>query len=240
MRRIFLVLILFLLPTICWSDEYVLIMSKEDNVCQHMLKLYNEDLRKYGEVRYDEHEEFTAIKWESIKYYQVEEGKKYYPQYPMVANGGIARISKFDINNEGKEEIVIKKQHMLSGIPYESVYYFKSEDADYFKDDEFDVKILYTKAAGGSGSFDTYSLKELPQHSDILGGKEVKLYYGFGPHFYINPFNFQGSHYVAMKDNEMWTEKWLVILKYTQENKPKDICYYLKISDTKTKIKRRK
>ena len=46
MRRIFLILILVLLPSICLSDEFVLVMSKEDNLCQHMLKLYNEDLKK--------------------------------------------------------------------------------------------------------------------------------------------------------------------------------------------------
>ena len=45
MRRIFLILILVLLPSICLSDEFVLVMSKEDNLCQHMLKLYNEDLK---------------------------------------------------------------------------------------------------------------------------------------------------------------------------------------------------
>ena len=42
-------------------------MSKNDNVCQHMLKLYNEDLKQYGQVKYDQHEEFKAIKWEERK-----------------------------------------------------------------------------------------------------------------------------------------------------------------------------
>ncbi|MBU2591144.1 MAG: hypothetical protein KKC21_03880, partial [Nitrospinae bacterium] len=44
--------------------KYVLIMSKDDNLCGHMLNLYNRDLDKYGEVRYNEHEEFNWIKWE--------------------------------------------------------------------------------------------------------------------------------------------------------------------------------
>ncbi len=67
---LFLALFL-LLPVAGWTSGYVLVMSKEDNVCQHMLKIYNADLKKYGEVRYDEHEEFTAIKWEDQKYYRV-------------------------------------------------------------------------------------------------------------------------------------------------------------------------
>ena len=99
-RKIILVLILLVLPVVVWGDEYVLVMSKEDNVCQHMLGLYNEDLRKYGKIQYDEHEAFTVIKWEEKKYYTTyPDGKKHY------IDDGSVLMSRFDINNDGKEEI---------------------------------------------------------------------------------------------------------------------------------------
>lgn len=44
-------------------------MSKDDCVCQHVLKIYNEDLKEHGEIKYDQHEEFTAIKWEKQQSY---------------------------------------------------------------------------------------------------------------------------------------------------------------------------
>ena len=44
-KRTFLVFVLLLFPSITFAGEYVLVMSKEDNVCQHMLGLYNEDLK---------------------------------------------------------------------------------------------------------------------------------------------------------------------------------------------------
>jgi len=50
-------LFLLLLPSLSHSDEYVLLMSKEDNVCQHMLKIYNQDLKDFGDrkINFAEH-----------------------------------------------------------------------------------------------------------------------------------------------------------------------------------------
>jgi hypothetical protein len=242
-RILILVLILVLLPAICWADEYVLVMSKDDNVCQHMLNIYNEDLRQYGEVKYDADKEFTTIRWEGKKYYRMIEGKKEYPAYSYSDN--IVRMSKFDINNDGKEEIVIKDKGMLRSNFTESLYYFKNEDSGYFKEDEFDIKILYTKATGavGTGGFkgNTYALKELPQILEVIGGKEVKLYHVMGGWFYVNPFVFKEVYYMSMRDDDPSDiKKFSVILKYTKDNQLKDICYYLKAVDCKNKNQRRK
>ncbi len=235
-----------LLPVAGWTGEYVLVMSKEDNVCQHMLKIYNADLKKYGEVRYDEHEEFTAIKWEEKKYYRVREGKKEYPVYPYATNITVL-MSRFDINNDGKEEVVIKDAGMVFSIITENLFYFKGEDSAYFKEKEFDIKILYNNATGrvgGGADFErsVYYLKKLPQiYIGIIGGKEAYSHYPVGPHFYVNPFNFKGAYYIDMKDMQRSSNKWLVILKYAKDNQIKDICYFLKASDCKSnKPKRRK
>ena len=67
-RILLLILIFFFLSSISFADEYVLVMSKDDNVCQHMLKLYNDDLKKYGEIKYSQHKEFNTIKWEKRNY----------------------------------------------------------------------------------------------------------------------------------------------------------------------------
>ncbi len=235
-KRLFLVFVLLLFPSISFADEYVLVMSKEDNVCQYMLKLYNEDLKKYGEVRYDEHEEFTAIKWEEKRYYTTRHGKKDY----SIMDYGSVIISRFDINNDGKEEIIVKEEGSLKGILSENLYYFKGEDSDYFKD-EFDIKILYNKAIrklAFTGGF--YDLKELPQFLYLgIGGKEVKGHYLLAGHFYINPFAFKETYYIDMKDNEE-IGNFLVILKYTKDNQIKDVCYYLKVSDCKNNNSKRR
>ena len=51
MKRILLLVLISLSQfSTSFADEYVLVMSKDDNVCQHMLKLYNGDMEKYGET----------------------------------------------------------------------------------------------------------------------------------------------------------------------------------------------
>lgn len=251
LRKIALVLILLVFPvvifasSIVWADEYVLVMSKDDNVCQHMLGLYNEDLRKYGEVKFDEHEEFNRIKWEEKKYYTTfPDGKKHYPVYPYDLKTNVL-MTRFDINNDGKEEVVIKDTNSLSGRPSESLYYFKNEDSHYFNDEEVDVNIAYNKATGavGTGGFksNVYRLKELPQISEIIGGKEEKLFYVMGGWFYVKPFVFNDAYYIDVRDDDPSDiKKFLVVLRYTSGNQLKDICYYLKAPDCKTKTQRRK
>ncbi|MCL4536255.1 MAG: hypothetical protein M1610_01480 [Nitrospirae bacterium] len=241
-RKIILVLILLVLPVVVWGDEYVLVMSKEDNVCQHMLGLYNEDLRKYGKIQYDEHEAFTVIKWEEKKYYTTyPDGKKHYP----MSLPDTVLISKFDINNDGKEELVVKDTVPVRGRPSESLYYLKNEDSVYFKDDEVDVKILYDKAtgavgtgAGGAFKANVYFLKKLPPFGirDIEPFKGHLRYYSLGGWFILNPFVFKKAYYISMMDNDpSENKKFLVILKYSKDNQLKDICYYLKTLDCKNK-----
>lgn len=239
MKKIVLVLILVLVPVFSWADEYVLVMSKDDSVCQHMLKIYNEDLRKHGKIEYDQHEEFTAIKWEEKKYYTTfPDGKKHYSMSPQET----VLISRFDINNDGKEEVVVKKESFFKGISSENLYYFKGENADSFKNTEFDVYLLHTKAAGSidSGPGNTYKLKELPQFLYLgIGDKESKAYYSLGVYLYLYPLFFKGTYYLDMKDEVpsdiqgIYSSRFLLILKYSKDNQPKDICYFLKTTNCK-------
>lgn len=236
-KGILLVLILTFLSSISFADEYVLVMSKDDCACQHMLKLYNEDLRKYGNIKYDKHEEFNAIKWEEKKYYTTfPDGQKHYP----VSKPGTLSISRFDINNDGNDESIVKQEGFLKGILSESIYYFKGKNVDYFKDDEFDAYLLFSKATGsvGTGAFDqnVYELKELPKISiGMILDKETYSHYAFGGHFYVNPFVFKGSYYIDMrqKQNIYSPYQWLVILKYDKHDQIQDICYCLKTFDCK-------
>jgi hypothetical protein len=224
------------------TDEYTLVMSKDDNMCQQMEKIYNGDLRKYGKLKYNQHEEFKAIKWEEKKYYRILEGKRDYPLRPYDTSTTVA-LSRFDINNDGKEEVVIKKESMLYGILTEDLFYFKDEDlANFNNKDGFDIKILYDRATGrvgGGAGFEgnTYELKELPKISvGIILDKETYSHPIVGGHFYLNPFRLKGSYYVDMKDEvpydkyRVYSGKYLVILKFTEDNLLKDVCYFLKTS----------
>lgn len=232
-RILLLILISVFLSSISFADEYVLVMSKDDNVCQQMLKIYDDDLKKYGEIKYNLHKEFSTITWEEKKFYSLDKGFKHYADVLM---------SKFDINNDGDKEIVIKDESVsIRGIEGQSIYFFRKEDSEYFKGDEFDVTV-FRRAIGKQTTTvgDPYELKELPQFLYLrIGDKEAKSYYTLGIYHYIHPFFSKGNYYLDMNDNVpfdnkgIYSTKFLVILKYTGDNQINDTCYFLKVCDCK-------
>jgi hypothetical protein len=102
-----------------------------------------------------------------------------------------ALISKFDINGDENDELVVKSKTSYRGILSDRLSYFAGEDVNHFRDNEFDV---YRKAIAriGSGPDHFFELKGLPQFLYNLAGKESKAYYSLGVHVHIHPFFFGG------------------------------------------------
>lgn len=252
-KRLLLILTLALWSSACFADEYVLVMSKDDCVCQHMLKIYNEDLKKYGEIKYDQHEEFKAIKWEKQKAY-FEPGESLLKEVDIL-------ISKFDINNDGSQEIIIKDEHRtLREWDSYAIYIFREKDFADFKDRIVINDGFFKKTIGVWGvdldknpfEGNGYRLHELPAHrvqaSPTTPGKQFKYYYSLVGWFYFHPFIYQGKYFTSMHDWEPETgkesdteyekyvvKKWEVILQFTPENQLRDVCYLLKVPDCKNK-----
>ncbi len=187
-KRTLLALILTFLSSACFAGEYVLVMSKDDCVCQHMLNSYNKDLIEYGEIKHDQHEEFTAIKWEKKRgFLRLEEGRKIHSPLEI---DNIVLTSQFDINNDGQLELVVKNENAwYKSIPSDTLSYFRGEASEYFKDQEFDGT-KYKDAAGAVGryaaGFDglVYHLKELPKISFYVQGTgKAYGHYWIGPWF---------------------------------------------------------
>lgn len=241
MKTIILAIILFIfISSISFADEYILVMSKDDNVCKHILKLYNDDFKKYGAVKYDQHDEFNAIKWERKRVYKInEKGEKDY--YYSVKETML--LSNFDINNDGKEEIVIKSYESgLHAIPSDQIYIFNKSDVAQFSDSIQLNQELYKRELGFVGySYNTspfrnngYELKEIPpaEIAQQLGNeRSVPIYHFLGGWFFFNPFIYDKVYYIAMTDwfpQQVETKKWLVILKLDPGDKIKDTCYFRK------------
>jgi hypothetical protein len=172
-------------------------------------------------------------------------------------------ISRFDINNDGSPEIVIKDQHRtLRGIDSDAIYIFREKDFEDFKDRIVINEGFFKKAIGVWGIHldknpfrgNVYSLHDLPAFevwtTPTRPEKQIKSYYSLGGWFYFYPFVYQGKYFTSMHDEEpdlgkWWDteyeysvkEKWEVILQFTPENQLKDICYLLKIPNCKNKSK---
>jgi hypothetical protein len=107
-------------PTAPGSHTYQLAMSKNTKLCQHMLKLFNDDLARYGYEQYREHKEFNTIPWRKAQFSHENHGRIEYTS----VQGAI-----FDINNDGVTDFVVKWEASLSGILRDNLYVLSSEAA---------------------------------------------------------------------------------------------------------------
>ena len=231
MKRILVVLLFLLLPSIGLSDEYVLVMSKDDSVCQHMLKIYNEDLKKFGKIKYDQHEEFKAIRWEQ---------KRYVWQFHGSSRPGVLTVSRLDINNDGKREVVLKMGDVgLKGEPSDNIFIFNEKDIDTFTDEIVLTEELTNKAidiflGGALGRRrNVYTLQELPIFEILsIDGTKFPLRYSLGGWFYFHLFLYNREYF--MYDWYPGIDKhWEVVLRYSPENQLRDVCYFLKVCSSK-------
>ena len=103
MKRIMLLSLVFVLGgvAVAWAgkEAYTLAMSKDKVLCKSLLNLFNEDVKKHGELTY-QHEAFTRIQWETIT-------SIYDERYPAHSCDSLQRAN-FDIDNDGQSNLVLK------------------------------------------------------------------------------------------------------------------------------------
>jgi len=207
------------------ADPYKLVMSKEKELCSGVLKLFNADMKKYGEIRYEQHEVFSQVHWEPVDI--GEEGP---------ARGcSIILKSLLDINNDGKEDLVIRSRGCLRSQLTDSIYVFPPDS---------DVISKLKPGKGGLAALDTvnkielsghgYDLKKLPKSmkekvlKDIRGQlpesqKGIDLKPGIGGVLVLQPFVWGKTTYTSMTDLH---QEWIVIVKYLQGETLEDRCYF--------------
>ena len=244
MKKVLFLLFLFFLSSISFADEYVLVMSKEDNVCQHMLKLYNDDLKQYGQVRYDQHKEFNWIRWQ-------DKGIRLRPaSNPKATTGISAKIALFDINNDSKEEAIVYHPSTQSDRPIDVYDVFPCDVLTMLNENDIvDGETLFSRRMKGFLSshgipvnvydISEENVKKLPEEmqSSIVyikaRGDKYEYYVGWGhrvdfvklkDRFYIA---FDGYPSIGPKQSYEEVGHYSIISEYQQDNTLNHQCLYL-------------
>jgi hypothetical protein len=212
---------------VAWAgaEAYKLVMSKDKKLCANMLNLFNADMKEYRQICYDKHEMFTRLGWQPV-----DVGKEPYAC-------GMYQYALFDINNDGKDELVIKTSHCLRDQLTDSLYIFPPnskvlQDLKEPSSHPFDTvpdKLEFV----GKGGFE-YDLKELPESEkeklleDIRktlpkSMKGLDLKPGIGGVLVIQPFQIGKTIYISMTDLH---QEWIVVGKYKQADTLEDLCYF--------------
>lgn len=241
-KKILLVLFLLFIPLLVCADEYVLVMSKDDNLCKHMQKIYNDDLKKFGSVQYKLHSEFNWISW-------MEKKIKLRPAaYPNAVWDKDAKNALFDINNDSQEELIVYSESTLSN--YE-VYIYDIFPSKYLSalDGIIDGKKYYSNRLKSLNSNDgtpqnvcdisEEDLAKLPNkmktHIDFVKARGDKYVYFVGGQQNINFVKFNDRFYIEFEGprgvgpNEKYSsvEHYCIVSEFKQDNTLNNQCLYL-------------
>lgn len=205
-----------------YEEHYALVMSRNDEMCNHMLRLMNDDLKRLGQSAYgrtfDRHDafveslqEFNSIPWKTGRVSYEISGKTHYWN---------VESALFDLNNDGVLDYVIRNKGYLSGMRTDSIYMLNSNVADH-------ASTLSTKELFDSNN--QISLSQISYKLAIpIEGQSVSLWL-------LSPFVYDGIAFVYMqslyKKSEAVGGDFVVIAKYGGGNisdtteKMEDTCY---------------
>jgi len=114
-KHIVLTMILLLATDgVTWAGKqaYKLVMSQNEKLCQHMVALFNADMKKYRGLEYGKHKEFVT--WEPVENGALTPDK--YCRQTLKQN--------FDINNDGTADLVIRTRQCYQSQLTDSLYIF--------------------------------------------------------------------------------------------------------------------
>lgn len=178
------------------SEPYKLIMSKDAKLCNAMLALYNADMKAVGKIGYQSHEMFRKIEWHAD------------------SRDSSLLYSIFDINNDGRNELVFRTTTGFHGINTDSYFIFPEHS---------DISSKLSAGPGGLGAL--YQANDRIEGGEgyELNDSESPIRASLDPYVVLQPFAINGTIYISMTDVR---PQWIVIAKYLNANKLQDICYF--------------
>jgi hypothetical protein len=196
-------------------DGYTLLLSKDDELCNHMLKLFTEDLQKYPRGS-NQHEEFDLVPWKPSRVSYERDGETRY----LTVEGAL-----FDFDNNGTPEFVVRNKGMLSSMRADSIDVLDAEVAIRAND-------LTTKELIASKNQIRIAGSSYPMSPPFDGHSEAL--------WLLSPFIYRGVSYLYMQspyepeDYKGPMEDVMVISKYgggrfvqrEMTGKMEDVCYF--------------
>lgn len=243
MKKLLLINSLFMMTTLLQADAYLLIMSKDDKLCQNINSMFNKDLFEHKEVRLENHKEFNAVVWDKeFEFYWV--GKDKPDDKPRCDNNQQfgCKNAIFDINNDGKDELVAFMEERLYGIPSYNEIDFAPQEIK----NPLNFKAAKSTSVGFKGS-NSHNYKELPvQDTD---DDDFKFYISSSSHVLLRPLKIENIFYIATFFNTHGRDNWdglgyrsqdlndnnmVSISKYDVANEQHDICYLMRVFTSPT------
>ena len=195
------------------AGTYEMLLNKDEKLCRETFQLANEDLKKHGEVRYDRHELFKTIEWEPLAETL---GSKFNDEACAVY-----RLARFDINNDGRQDIVVKLSGCFRSRYTDSIYFLDGENRAFPSYREFSdiTENSIGKFPDDATTLVGYEVKELPP---VEKAKDFTGYHGVAGWLTITPFIYQGISYMTLTDD---TKGSFLVGKYKTPTELEVTCF---------------
>ena len=205
-RTVLGMVIVLLTSGVAWAgDAYRLALSKREALCNAMLALVNADVKQYRKIRYETHTYFTDIPW--VPADQIL-GTKFTSDYCRKLS-----VAKFDIDNEGHQDFVLKYGGCLKGKLSDNLYVYGEDDAVSTVQELTDFEDL-SRVKIPIEDFNTYPLDEVSE----TGTQYPKVIAG---HLVLQPFAYSRTNYLLMTDDLRY---WIVIARLLTRPQLDNVC----------------
>jgi hypothetical protein len=203
------------------KDHYEAVVSKNSELCEYVLGVLNrhKDKARYGEI---DDPTFTAIRW-----------TKYGRPSDQSFDYG-AEYSKFDVNNDGKVELVIRWRHGARKlIDVDFLFVFPEEMS---MNSLHKLAELAGQSIGGvqiEQSYELRSLPPLPRESWMK--KDIHYFPILSSSLVMRPFLFEHKHYLLLSESPdvRIDPEIMVVARYrhshvssADSSRMEDICYF--------------
>jgi len=204
------------------AKDITLFLGEDLPLCQHMFEIYKKDFKEYGHVNFNEHKEFNNIGWASV------DSKKVNMKYGKSHSCAYFEKSEFDINNDNRNEYVIRNSACISDVISSKITVYDLDEVNSTNNSDLSgVVAKYELKLWGW----MYYLKRLPKVKlrGQFEGKEV--YPSIAGTALIEPFRYKDKTYISIlgTPGSHIKNEWITVSELTKDYLMQDICYFKNI-----------
>lgn len=198
--------VLFLIiPTIAAAASLDLLAAKDKPFCERVLELFQKNMGSGSRLNL-EAEPFSQIKWDPVSLAGIA---------PKTRHCSSLDKALVDLDNDGKQDVVIKTTFCVKGAPSDSLYVFPADSPVLDQASWQDMSPLLATNNKFERTGGTYPLTSLRMEQTAPLPALTSL-------FAVEPFILDGVAYVSLTDAR---REWMVVAKYLRGERFEDQCY---------------
>jgi hypothetical protein len=192
-------LLVAMIPTLVSAASVELAAYSDKPLCEKVAKLFGEGLNAVPDLS-------KTVEWTAVAL----KGEG-----PKTRRCSSLDKTNMDLNNDGRDDLVVKTTFCMKGAPSESFYVFPTNSPVLNQLAWQDMSLLLATHDKFERTGGTYPLTSLPMDKALSSPTLSTV-------FTIQPFRLDGVAYIGLTDAR---REWMVIAKYRGGERFEDLCY---------------